>query len=57
VSRLIDQMRSTNDRGIGVVLVEQKVKRAIDMVDRSYVLRLGQVVLEGSGSELRKDPR
>jgi len=35
-----------------VLLVEQNAARAFDLVDRAYVLELGQVALQGSATEL-----
>ncbi|HXF47181.1 MAG TPA: ABC transporter ATP-binding protein [Burkholderiaceae bacterium] len=47
VFRLIDAMR--ND-GLPIVLVEQNVRRALDIVDRFYALERGQIVFHGSAA-------
>jgi branched-chain amino acid transport system ATP-binding protein len=42
---IIEQMRS---EGLSVLLVEQNVHRALDIVDRFYAVERGEVALEGS---------
>lgn len=54
ISRLMLEVRAAADRGIGVVVVEQKVERALDVADRAYVFQLGRIVLEGDARDLRK---
>lgn len=38
--------------GLTIVLVDQNATRAMELADRSYVLRQGQVVLAGTASEI-----
>jgi branched-chain amino acid transport system ATP-binding protein len=45
-----------NAIGVGVLLVEQNVQRALDVSTRGYVLVEGRVVLEGRPDELLEDP-
>lgn len=47
VFRLIDSMR--ND-GLPIVLVEQNIRRALDVVNRFYALERGQIVFHGSAA-------
>jgi branched-chain amino acid transport system ATP-binding protein len=52
-ARLFGVLRSAVERdGIGVLLVEQQARRALAAVDRAYVLRRGEIVLEGRGDDL-----
>jgi branched-chain amino acid transport system ATP-binding protein len=52
-ARLFAVLRETVDStGVGVLVVEQQARRALASVDRAYVLRQGEVVLEGPGEEL-----
>jgi branched-chain amino acid transport system ATP-binding protein len=44
--------RVTDEDGVGVLLVEQRLQAALTVGDRAYVLRLGRVVLSGSCLEL-----
>jgi branched-chain amino acid transport system ATP-binding protein len=48
VTRLLEAVRAAADRdGVGVLLVEQHVRRVLPMADRAYVMRGGRVVLQG----------
>ena len=42
--------------GQTILLVEQNARIALELADRAYVLQHGQVVLQGSASELAADP-
>ncbi len=42
-------------QGISILLVEQNVVRALDLVQRGYVLGNGQIVLQGTAAELKKN--
>jgi len=46
---VIEQLR---DEGITVLLIEQNVKKSLEIADRGYVLESGRVVLEGDRHEL-----
>ncbi len=43
--------------GTTVVLVEQNAAMALRLADRAYVLEAGEVVLQGTGQELKNDPQ
>jgi branched-chain amino acid transport system ATP-binding protein len=44
-------------RGIGILLVEQNARLALEVADRAYVLEAGRIVMEGSGTSLLADTR
>lgn len=44
------------DRGVSIVLVEQEVRRVLDIANVVSVLHEGEIVYEGDGEEFRKDP-
>lgn len=56
VQRLLAVVRSAADeRGVGVLLVEQHVRQVLTVADRVYVMRRGQVMLEGTAAEIGAD--
>jgi ABC-type branched-subunit amino acid transport system ATPase component len=55
VDRLLAAVRQAADRGVGVLLVEQHVEKALAVADRVYVLRQGRIEFSGSAEEARRD--
>ncbi|MFE3850728.1 ABC transporter ATP-binding protein [Streptomyces griseorubiginosus] len=53
VDRLLRAVREAADRGLGALLVEQHVRKVLDIADRVYVLHRGRVTLTGTPEELR----
>ncbi len=53
VFELIEALRS---QGRTLLVVEQNATRMLEVADRAYVLRSGEVVAEGTGAELRERP-
>ena len=45
--RLLDTVRATADRGVGVLVVEQNARSVLKRADRAYVMRRGQIVYDG----------
>jgi branched-chain amino acid transport system ATP-binding protein len=56
VRRLHQALREAADRGVGILMVEQQVRLALRVADHAYVLRRGELVLEGRASHLRERP-
>lgn len=52
VRRLLHAVRAAADLGVAVLLVEQHSKKALAVADRAYLMRRGQVVLEGTAAQL-----
>ncbi len=52
--KVIEILRRISSQGTTILLVEQKVKDALELADRAYVLQNGQIVQEGTGADLLK---
>jgi branched-chain amino acid transport system ATP-binding protein len=55
VETMFGLLRSlADDEGLGILLLEQNVKQALQITDRAYVMRSGQIILEETAKEMRK---
>lgn len=53
VANILRALRAAvDDRGLGVLLVEQHVRQALDVADRVYVMERGRIVLSGTVDEV-----
>jgi branched-chain amino acid transport system ATP-binding protein len=52
VDMIFKILHEVNRQAITILLVEQNVKKSLDIATRGYVLENGRIVLEGSGKEL-----
>lgn len=48
-------LKELKNRGIGVLLIEQKLTIAMDISERCYVMGHGSIVYEGTPAQLRND--
>jgi branched-chain amino acid transport system ATP-binding protein len=55
VELVAEYLRALKARGIGVLLVEQKLTIALEVADRCLVMGHGQIVFEGTPQDLRRD--
>ena len=55
VNEIFDIIRSVNEAGTTVLLVEQNAKKALAIADRAYVLETGKIVTSGDAQELMND--
>jgi neutral amino acid transport system ATP-binding protein len=53
---IFEKVRAIRDAGTTILLVEQNVRKALEISDRGYVLDSGQNALSGGGRELLADP-
>ena len=53
VDVVFDLIEALRSQGRTLLVVEQNATRMLDVADRAYVLRSGEVVAEGTGAELR----
>lgn len=57
VSQVLETLRTLARTGLAILLVEQNVRAAIEVVDRLLLLERGRKVLEGPAREVGDDPR
>ena len=57
VRDILSIVRTLRDDGVSILLVEQNARAALETSDHGYVLETGEVALEGSSSDLARDPR
>lgn len=56
VRSIFSTIRSINERGVTVLLVEQNARAALKLATRGYVLEVGRVAMSGSANRLLADP-
>ena len=54
VNELVPVIRNINERGVGVLLVEQNVPLALQVAERAYALQVGKIVLKGDIDEFKE---
>jgi branched-chain amino acid transport system ATP-binding protein len=57
VQELFRAIRTLNERGHSIILVEQNVAVSLKLARRAYVLENGRIVMSGSGADLLDDDR
>ena len=55
VDQLFELIKNLRGEGISILLVEQNIKKALEVATRGCVMELGSVVLEGTSDSLAKD--
>jgi branched-chain amino acid transport system ATP-binding protein len=55
IGEVMEALRRIADGGVTIVLVEQNIHRALDFVNRAYVIETGRTVLEGTRGTLLDD--
>jgi branched-chain amino acid transport system ATP-binding protein len=54
VDIVLQTVQRMRDAGLTVLLVEQNVRKALEVSDRVYVLQTGRIVLSGTAEECRE---
>ena len=57
VSELKDTVESLRKRGIGFLITDHNVRETLPIIDRAYLIYDGQILLDGSSTELLEDKR
>jgi branched-chain amino acid transport system ATP-binding protein len=55
VKELFKYIKTLNEQGITILVVEQNIRHALELAHRAYVLENGRIVLEGRSAELLKN--
>jgi branched-chain amino acid transport system ATP-binding protein len=56
VSQVFAIIRRLHGEGLTILLVEQNLKKALEVADRGYVVETGTIALSGSSAELLENP-
>ncbi len=56
VEQVFDIIKTINQQGTTIFVVEQNVNMALSIAHRGYVLQMGEVVLAGTAKELLENP-
>ena len=54
-SEVLETIKHLREQGITIFMVEQNVRKTLEVADRAYVLENGRIVLEGKGKDLLQD--
>lgn len=57
VDAIFDVIRTMNNEGTTILLVEQNALMALKVASRAYVLETGRIVLSGSAQEVAQNPQ
>lgn len=56
VQEIFSIIRSINESGVTILLVEQNAKMALEIADRGYVMETGLITLSGKSADLASNP-
>jgi lipopolysaccharide export system ATP-binding protein len=54
IQKLVDQLKQ---RDIGIIITEHKVREALAICDRAYILQSGHIIREGTPAAIAADPQ
>ncbi len=57
VKSIFETIKTINETGVTVLLVEQNAKAALKLAMRGYVMEVGNIVLEDKASNLLTNPQ
>ncbi len=56
IDQVYERLAALHEEGLSILLVEQNANRVLELADRTYVLRTGEVVLSGTTADLLGHP-
>ncbi|MDD3818369.1 MAG: ABC transporter ATP-binding protein [Actinomycetota bacterium] len=57
IEEVFSIIKEINNRGVTILLIEQNARVALDIVNKSYVLETGKIVIQGTSSDLKADKK
>ena len=54
VQKIIRRLR---DRGLGILITDHNARETLKLVDRAYLIKSGEVVVQGSSESIVNDPK
>jgi branched-chain amino acid transport system ATP-binding protein len=57
VEQILQTVRTLNEEGLTVLLIEQNARAALAIADRAYVLETGRITVSGTAAEIQSDRR
>lgn len=57
VKNIFDIIKTINQEGVTILLIEQNANMALRIADKAYVLETGKIMMEGTGKELLTNPK
>ena len=57
IDRVFETLEQLRDSGVTILLVEQHAERTLELADRVYVLRTGNIEIAGTPAELAANPQ
>jgi branched-chain amino acid transport system ATP-binding protein len=57
VAEIFEVLRTLNEQGLTIFLVEQNVRQALGIAHNGYVMENGQIILSGPAGELVANPK
>jgi len=56
IKDIFKELKTINEGGMTILLVEQNARQALMLSHRAYVLQTGRVIMEGPSKELLANP-
>ena len=53
MNEVFDIVKHIHQEGTTILIVEQNAEKALQIADKAYVLETGNIILKGTGKELR----
>jgi len=55
INLIFEKIKEINKQDTSVLVIEQKIDKALEYAHRAYAFRLGKIIFEGQAREFRKD--